>query len=208
MLFPQLQSRFIPSRNVLFASRIIQLFLSVFGCFHGPQGFLPSGPDAASLHPQPWSLPCRSHQFLPNLLLGCLLYNAWQKAYQSASTNEGPNLSGSMWLTFINAFEVFTSSAFNVNSSGLSLTITSELPSGTFGFRTWNVPVPRRSAPTSRARSLSTLMNSRWPSVRPLLLSLHISKFLAIICRALRSFVFLSVSSRTMYGHPAASHSI
>ena len=39
MFFPQLQSRFIPSRNVLFASRIIKLFLSVLGCFHGPQGF-------------------------------------------------------------------------------------------------------------------------------------------------------------------------
>ena len=62
-----------------------------------------------------------------------------------------------MWLTFTNAFDVFTSSALNVNSSGLSLTITSLPPSGAFGFRTLNVPVPRRGAPTSSARSLSTL---------------------------------------------------
>ena len=39
MFFPQLQSRFIPFRNVLFASRIIKLFLSVFGSFRGPQSF-------------------------------------------------------------------------------------------------------------------------------------------------------------------------
>ena len=43
------------------------------------------------------------------------LYKAWQKAYQSASTRG----------------DVSTSSALNVNSSGLSLTITSRHPSGT-----------------------------------------------------------------------------
>ena len=34
MFFPQLQSRFLPFRNVLFASQIIKIVHSVFGCFH------------------------------------------------------------------------------------------------------------------------------------------------------------------------------
>ena len=39
MLLPQLQSRFISAQNVFFATWIIKLFLSVFGCFDGPQSF-------------------------------------------------------------------------------------------------------------------------------------------------------------------------
>ena len=70
------------------------------------------------------------------------LYNVWQKACQSASTRGVPHLSRLMWLTSVCAFEVFTSSAHNVSSSGLSLIVTSEPPSGAFGFRT----------PTSKAR--------------------------------------------------------
>ena len=62
MFFPQLQSLFISSRNVLFAS----------GLLSQPTKLLRSGPPAASLHPQPCSFPCRSHTFIPNLLLGCL----------------------------------------------------------------------------------------------------------------------------------------
>ena len=39
VFLPQLQSSLISSQNVLFASRIINSSLPVFGCFHGPQGF-------------------------------------------------------------------------------------------------------------------------------------------------------------------------
>ena len=48
------------------------------------------------------------------------------------------------------------------------------------------------------------------PFFASLCVSMHqkyVSTFLAIICRALRSFVFLSVSSQTMYTSPVASHS-
>ena len=174
VLFPQLQSRFISSRNVLFASRIIKLFLRVCGCSHGPQGFCLLGLMRLFNTPELYSFPCRSHNISSESFPSMPLYNASQKACQSASTRRGPHLSLSMWLTFTKAFNVSTSSALNVNSSEFSLTITSGHPSGTFGFRTLNVPVPlpRFKYPTSRARSLSTLMNSRKPFVRPFLLSL------------------------------------
>ena len=169
MLCPQLQWRFIPFRNVLFAS--IKLFLSVPWLLSWPTGLLPFEPSAASLHPQPYSLPSRSHTFLPNLLLRCLCTTSGRRHTSQHQPGEG-HLSGSMLSTCIRAFDVPCSSALDVNSSGLSLTITSEPPSGAFGFRTLNVPVPRRSAPTSRARPPPTVMNSRRSSVRPLLLSL------------------------------------
>ena len=54
-----------------------------------------------------------------------------------------------------------TSSARSVNSSGLSLTVTSGRPSGTFGLRTLNFPMPWLKYPTSRARWLSVFMNSQ-----------------------------------------------
>ena len=38
MFFPQLQSRLIPSQDVVFSCRLIKLFIStVFGCLHSPQ---------------------------------------------------------------------------------------------------------------------------------------------------------------------------
>ena len=64
----------------------------------------------------------------------------------------------------MNVFNVPTSSAHNVDSSELSLTVTSGHPSGTVGFRTLNVP------PRVRCQ---IFMNSRKPSVRPFLLSLQ-----------------------------------
>ena len=72
------------------------------------------------------------------------------------------HLSCLMWLTSMYAFVVFTSSALNVSTSGLSLIVTSDppSPSGTLGFRTLRVPVPQCNSPTSNARFLSTLMKS------------------------------------------------
>ena len=78
---------------------------------------------------------------------------------------ERPHLSSSMWLTYV--FNVPTSSARSVNSSGLSLTVTSGRPYEPFGLRTLNFPTSRFRYPTSRARSLSIFMNSHKPSVRP-----------------------------------------
>ena len=123
-------------QNVIFASRIKKLFRSILVFFHGPQGFcflsLLLILDIHSLTHYLVGV-IHSSQSFPSMPL-C---NAWQRAYQSASTKRGLHLSGSIWSTSINAFELSTSSALNVNSSGLSLTVTSDHPSGTLGFRTF-----------------------------------------------------------------------
>ena len=101
------------------------LFVSLAAlCCHGPQGFCFLG-----------LLWLYTTQSFTHFLVGVvnffpvfpsiLLYNAWQKAHQSASTRGGPHHSGSMWLTSINAFQEFTSSALSVRSSRLSLIVTS-----------------------------------------------------------------------------------
>ena len=91
-----------------------------------PTKLLPSGLPVASLHPQPYSFLSKHHTFLTSLLLGCLCTTLGRRRTSQHQPGAGPHLSGSMLLTFTNAFEVFTSSAFSVKSSGLSLAITSE----------------------------------------------------------------------------------
>ena len=104
-----------------------------------PTRLLPSGLAAASLHPQAYSFLCRSHAFLPDLLLRCLCTAPGRRHTSQHQPGEDPHLSGSMLSTLVNAFKVLTSRALNVNSSGLSLTITSEPSSGAFGLRTVKV---------------------------------------------------------------------
>ena len=110
----------------------------------------------------------RKNTCLPNHRFRCHCTTPDKKA--TSRNQGGPHLSFSVWLTVTNTFNVPTSSALNVNSSEFSLTVTSRHPSGTFGFRTFDVPVPRFRYQTSRARSLSIFMKSCKPSVTPSLL--------------------------------------
>ena len=118
--------------------QIVVFFSRLLGRLHFPEGFCFLGllwllkpPLTALLI----SLYASFHfpQFFPSMPL----HNAWQKVYQSASTKGGPRLSYAMWSTLMHDFQVPTSSALSVNSSGLSLTGTSGNPSSPFGLRTF-----------------------------------------------------------------------
>ena len=151
MLFPQVQSRFVSSQNVILPSRIMKLSFSVLGCFHGPQGF-------------------------------CLL-SLLRLLYTHSLTH--------YLVRVIHFFPIFPFDAFVQRLTDIPVSINQEDPifpvqccwrlctpsrssllqplmsthqdSPWLSHRSPLPPVPRRSAPTSRTRSLSTLMKSRRP---------------------------------------------
>ena len=117
VLLPQLLPSLISSQNVVFAHRVMEIFLPVFGCHHGPKGFR-SLTLTVFLPLLPYSYLCNALPPIPSQI-------AWHKACQSASTNRGPHLLSSIWSMLMHAFSVLTSSARNVQSSAPSLMATS-----------------------------------------------------------------------------------
>ena len=99
------------------------------------------------------------------LLLRCLCTTR-DRRHTSRNQPGGPSLFSS-WSTLMYVFHVPTSSARCVNSSGLSLTVTSGHLSATLGVRILNFSMPWLKYPTSRARWLSIFMNSLSPCVMP-----------------------------------------
>ena len=170
------QSYLIPNQ-IFFASRIVKIFLPVFGCFHGPRRSCLLSPLRLLPLPQPYSFLCKTHTFLPNLLLRCQSTTLGRKHASQHQPWGGPHLSGSVWSTHIKAFEVLISSPSQCQLIAALPDYHIRAP-----FRSFRLPNLKCSrAPTSRARSLSTLMNSHRPSVRPLLLSFP--RFFTIFCK-------------------------
>ena len=96
---------------------------------------LSRSPAASSL-PQPCSFRCKHRTALPSLLLRCLCTTPDRRHTSRSQPRWGHNFSFSVWSTMIYDFHVPTSSTRSVNSSGLSLTVTSGQPSDSFGVRT------------------------------------------------------------------------
>ena len=146
-------------------------FSRLLDCLHFPEGFLLSGPPVASSLPQPCSFPCRLHTYLPSLPLRCLYTTPDRRQTSQHQPGEDPIfLFQCGWLTLIYLFNVPTSFARSVNSSGLYLTVTFGHRSGTFVLCALNFPMPWHRYPTSSARWLSIFMNSLSRCVRPFLL--------------------------------------
>ena len=104
-------------------------------------GLLLSGPPVASQLPQP-SFLCKHHIALPSLLLRCLYTTPGRRRASQHLQGRTPPL-----LCYVVDI-VPTSSARSVNSSGLSLTVTTG-PSSPFGLRTLKVTNPTLRCPTT-----------------------------------------------------------
>ena len=150
--FRALSSATIGSLRCSSQSANLVLFLPWLPSF--PRGLQLFGPPAASSPHSPAHFFAGIVHLSPIFSFDASVQRLTEKV-PVESTRRGPHLSFSMWSTSMCVFHVPTSSAQSVNSSGLSLTVTSGQPSDPFGLRTLKFPMPLLRYPTSRARWLS-----------------------------------------------------
>ena len=121
-----------------------------------PTKLLPSGPPVASLLPQPYSFLCKTHTFLPNLLR-CL---GTTPEGLPVRVNQGR--APSFWFNVVDIYQCLQSIHFFSTQCQLIRALPDyhiRAPFWHFRLSYFKCCWTQRSDPTSRARSLSTLMN-------------------------------------------------
>ena len=88
MFFPQLYSLFISSQNVVFASLVVTIFLPGFAAFVAHKAFA-FWASCGLFTPQPCSFHCKTHTFLPSLLLRCLCTTPGRRHTSQHQPREG-----------------------------------------------------------------------------------------------------------------------